>query len=173
MSSFIFCTSILLVNGFLPPLRTKAAPSSAALTEAMEVYRKNFPENKFGSDISSAQTAFKELVRLYGEEQALEMTKNLPNCLRFKVNNFAPTLEGFIKVFGEEEAKAMINRNPGLLSQRAEFVERADDTTMKMSYVVAYTRPYGPVLQAGLALLLSLPALEKITGLPLLVWVQR
>jgi hypothetical protein len=58
----------------------------------------------------------------------------------------------------------MVVRNPGLLSVKPANAESADDLTMQLSYVVDFTRPIGalgPFLILGLV---SVPAIESVTG---------
>lgn len=116
------------------------------------------------------RSTFKELARLYGEDNALQMVKDLTIVLAFKRNYFAPSLEAFSEVFGEEESKAMVQRNPGLLALPPSGAGGADsvtDQTMQFSYLVGYTRPFGPFLLYGLLFLLFDPFLEYLTGIPI------
>jgi hypothetical protein len=114
-----------------------------------------------------ARATFAELAKLYGEERALEMTKALPVCLTFDKTWFAGALKEYVGIFGEEEAKAMVCRNPGLLAIRPAEAAKATDQTMKASYLIAATRPYGKVLLPTLALLLLVPAIEAVSGIPI------
>merc|ERR1719437_159610 len=111
--------------------------------------------------------AFTELSRLYGEENALQMTKILPNALAFNYNNFNDSLLAFSNIFGEDEAKEMVLRNPSLLAVSPSTAATSDDQTMQFSYIVSATRPLG---KAGLPLLLgllSIPGLEQVTQVPI------
>lgn len=121
------------------------------------------------TDISEtdAKTTFNELSKLYGAENALEMTKALPVCLTFKRTLFAPALKEYANIFGEEEAKAMMCRNPGLLAVKPVEAARATDQTMQASYLIASTRPFGDVLLSTLAALLLIPAVEAVSGVPI------
>lgn len=110
------------------------------------------------------QQAFEEIATLYGTEEALTMTRILPGILAFDSKNFKPSLNNFSEIFGEEEAKAMIMRNPGLLYVTPENAAKADDLTMKFSYALSVTRPAGPLLLYGTLSLLMVPVLEGITG---------
>merc|ERR1719384_1253235 len=116
---------------------------------------------------SQKRAAFSKLVELYGESNALAMIKILPNALGFNYNNFGGALLAFSDIFGEEEAKAMVLRNPGLLAISPSAAATSDDQTMQFSYIVSATRPIG---KAGLPLLLallSIPFLEQITEYPI------
>jgi hypothetical protein len=119
------------------------------------------------TDISEkqARATFAELSKLYGEEYALEMTKALPICLSFDKALFAGSLKEYIGIFGEEEAKAMVCRNPGLLAVRPAEAAKATDQTMKASYLIAVTRPYGKVLLPTLVFLLLVPTIEAVSGI--------
>lgn len=120
------------------------------------------------SDEKTQRAAFNELAKIYGEEAALQMVKDLPYCLAFKRSNFAGNFAVYEEVFGEEDAKAMVSRNPGLLAISPEDAARnTNEQTMVFSYLVGYTRPLGDILLPGLLLLLSTPAIEKVSGIPI------
>jgi len=116
------------------------------------------------------RAGFTELSKVYGKEEALKMVRDLPIALAFNRKNFAPSLKAFAAKFGNDEAREMVQRNPGLLALKPSGAGGADsveDQTMKFSYLVAATRPAGPFLLYGLLSLLCEPALEKLTGFPL------
>jgi hypothetical protein len=119
-------------------------------------------------DINEAQikAAFQELSKLYGAEAALQMSKDLPPVLAFDKKYFKPALAEFTKTFGVKEAKEMVMRNPGLLALKPEDAADADDQTMQFSYIIAKTRPAGPVLLYGTFALLMIPVIEGVTGTP-------
>ena len=118
----------------------------------------------FSVDENECQVTFLEIARLYGSDEALQMTKILPGVLAFDRKNMAQSLDEFTTIFGEEEAKAMVLRNPGLLYVKPENAATSDDLTMQFSYVVAVTRPAGPVLLYGILALLCVPVIEGVTG---------
>lgn len=69
--------------------------------------------------------------------------KNSPSCLGYDGSVFQATFEAFSEVFGEEEAKGMVTRNPNLLAVRPTGFGgaiNAKSDTMQMSYVIAATR---------------------------------
>ena len=94
------------------------------------------------------------------------MTKDLPSILAFEKANFRPSFVEFGKIFGTQEAKEMVMRNPGLLAVKPVDAANSDDQTMQFSYIVAKTRPIGGVLLYGTFGLLSIPVLEGISGVP-------
>eukprot|EP00591_Stephanopyxis_turris_P001774 CAMPEP_0195517692 /NCGR_PEP_ID=MMETSP0794_2-20130614/11322_1 /TAXON_ID=515487 /ORGANISM="Stephanopyxis turris, Strain CCMP 815" /LENGTH=190 /DNA_ID=CAMNT_0040646549 /DNA_START=141 /DNA_END=713 /DNA_ORIENTATION=+ len=114
---------------------------------------------------------FNEIAKIYGgKEAALDMTLAQPAILAFEKKYFLPSFKAFAEIFGEEEAKGMVQRNPGLLAVKPTGYGGADATdrlTMQLSYVVAATRNTGPYLLSTLALLLSVPLLELISGVPI------
>mmetsp|Transcript_7593 Transcript_7593/g.9931 ORF Transcript_7593/g.9931 Transcript_7593/m.9931 type:complete len:216 (-) Transcript_7593:97-744(-) len=118
-------------------------------------------------DESNLKATYQELAKVYGEDVAFQMVKDQPLILAASRANFQPSLEAFIVNFGDEEARAMIARNPGLLFVKPSDAESSEDLTMKMSYIVAATRPFGPVLLYGLLLLVCEPAIEAVSGLPI------
>merc|ERR1712127_91973 len=85
--------------------------------------------------------------------------------LAFDKKNFAPAFKEFKNIF-EDEAKPMVMRNPGLLAIKPQDAAQSDDTTMKFSYIIAKTRPAGPVLLYGTLGLLTIPVIEGIIGVP-------
>ena len=69
--------------------------------------------------------------------------KNSPSCLGYDGSVFQATYEAFSEVFGEEETKGMVTRNPNLLAVRPTGFGgaiNAKSDTMQMSYVIAATR---------------------------------
>mmetsp|Transcript_25096 Transcript_25096/g.37089 ORF Transcript_25096/g.37089 Transcript_25096/m.37089 type:complete len:212 (-) Transcript_25096:85-720(-) len=126
-------------------------------------------DSKRLTDISkqNAKVCFNELVKLYGDERALDMVKFLPICLSFNKDNFGPQLDKFSDKFGLEESKDMVRRNPGLLAVKPTDAEKSDDSTMVFSYIIGYTRPISSVGLPLLLLLLLTPAIESVTGVPI------
>lgn len=121
------------------------------------------------TDISEkdARANFAELAKCYGEEAALDMVKAMPICLSFYRKNYKPSLDAFSEIFGKEEAKGMVQRNPGLLAIKPEDAATSTDQTLYFSYLVGATRPVGGLLLGLLAFaLLSLPY-EAATGIVL------
>ncbi|KAL7575349.1 hypothetical protein ACA910_001864 [Epithemia clementina (nom. ined.)] len=116
------------------------------------------------------QATFTKLANVYGDANALRMVQDMPIILTANPQNFAPSLAAFSETFGMEPARAMVQRNPGLLFLKptgAGGADTADNLTMQFSYIVAATRPAGPFLLCGLLLLLCSPAIELVTGIPL------
>ncbi|CAM9636982.1 unnamed protein product [Ectocarpus sp. 12 AP-2014] len=123
-----------------------------------------------------AASTFAEMCKVYGEDNAVQMVKNSPACLGYDGSVFRATFEAFTEVFGEEETKGMVTRNPNLLAVRPTGfggAANAKSDTMQMSYVIAATRqvlhvvasPLGPVLLFGLAFCLAIPLVEIGTGI--------
>mmetsp|Transcript_14626 Transcript_14626/g.22169 ORF Transcript_14626/g.22169 Transcript_14626/m.22169 type:complete len:220 (-) Transcript_14626:165-824(-) len=118
----------------------------------------------FDQSVEDKRKTFTEIAKLYGADEALDMTRALPGILAFDQKNFGPSLTEFSTIFGEDEAKAMVMRNPGLLYVKPENAATSDDLTMQFSYIVAITRPAGPFLLYGTLGLLTVPVIEGITG---------
>ena len=95
------------------------------------------------------------------------MVKDFPLVLAINRSNLIPNMKAYSATFGTDNATAMVRRNPGLLFCTPDNAAEADDLTMKFSYVIAYTRPFGPVLLYGLLLLLMEPAFERVSGMAL------
>lgn len=69
--------------------------------------------------------------------------KNSPSCLGYDGSLFQATFEAFSEVFGEEETRGMVTRNPNLLAVRPTGFGgacNAKSDTMQMSYIIAATR---------------------------------
>jgi len=115
-------------------------------------------------DANQCRASFAALSKVYGEEQSLEMTRIMPIILTFEKKCFEPSFKEWSEIFGDDEARAMVLRNPGLLAVRPEDAATATDQTMNFSYVVAYTRPFSKILLPGLIFLLFVPTLEAVTG---------
>lgn len=121
-------------------------------------------------DEKDLRATFQEMVKVYGEAQSLQMVKDDPLVLAANRKNFKPTLSAFAEKFGLDESKAMVSRNPGLLfiaPSGPGGADTATDLTMQFSYLVAATRPVGPLLLYGTLFLLVSPAIEAVTGLPI------
>jgi hypothetical protein len=121
-------------------------------------------------DDDALRATYHELVNVYGESAAYQMVKDLPICLAFDRKHFAPTLVEFGKKFGIDESRAMIQRNPGLLAVKptgSGGADTASDQTMIFSYLVAITRPLGPVLLPATIFLTIEPFVEQATGIHL------
>lgn len=67
-------------------------------------------------DEKEGRATFAEMAKVYGAEESLGMIKAMPIVLTFNKDNFAGSLAAWGENFGEEEAKAMVMRNPGLLA---------------------------------------------------------
>ena len=119
------------------------------------------------TDITEEQArgTFAELTKLYTEDRAIEMVKAMPICLAFKKDRFAPCLEIFAEEFGLEAAQDMVTRNPGLLAVKPKDAAATDASAMAFSYIIAFTRPAGPFLLAGLLLALLTPFIKSVTGI--------
>ena len=118
-------------------------------------------------DEKDLKSTYVELAKVYGEDVAFQMVKDYPLVLAANRANFQPSLDAFIENFGDEEARAMVARNPGLLFVKPSDAASSEDLTMKMSYIVAYTRPLGPFLLYGLLALLCEPVVEAASGIPI------
>lgn len=118
--------------------------------------------------VDTQKANFLEIARIYGEDEALQMVKDLPYVLAFKKSNFAENYKVYEEIFGEEPAKAMVQRNPGLLAIKAEDAARnTNEQTMVFSYLVGFFRPISGIAGPLLIFLLSTPALEQVTGIPI------
>lgn len=120
------------------------------------------------TDVKNQKAAFTEIARIYGEDEALQMVKDLPYILAFNLSNFAENYKVYEDIFGDEAAKAMVQRNPGLLAVKAEDAARnTDEQTMAFSYLVSTFRPISDIAFPFLLLLLSTPAIEQVSGFPI------
>ena len=121
------------------------------------------------SDITEtkARAMYKEIAKNYGDEQALKMIEIQPLALAFEKDWIAPSLDAYSDIFGEENAKDMVLRNPGLLAVRPADAKLTTDSTMYFSYAVAATRPLGPLLLPLILLFSFSLAFEFNTGVPL------
>mmetsp|Transcript_3297 Transcript_3297/g.8318 ORF Transcript_3297/g.8318 Transcript_3297/m.8318 type:complete len:185 (+) Transcript_3297:3-557(+) len=158
-----------------------AVKKATAFNTAVSAYRNKYSKSKPGTfyyrEEAQLKKTFAEMAKLYGEENAVKMVKDEPACIIWNPQNFKPSLDAFSEIFGEEEAKAMVMRNPNLLSvprpgSGPGSADKADDKTMQLSYVVAWTRPVGAQLLTTLALLLSIPVIEGATGVPREQWLS-
>lgn len=124
--------------------------SSPLLEEALSAYPFSFrPDNETSGTKSICSTAFNELARLYGDEEALAITKLQPGSLKFRSDNFAPCLDAWTEQFGLENSQAMVRRNPGLLGISPSEASKPAEASMALSYVVAVTRPLPKIVAVG------------------------
>jgi len=119
------------------------------------------------TDVSEQEVAstFNGLAAVYGEERAIEMVKLFPVCMTFDSKAFAATFAIWKDIFGEEETKNMVSRNPGLLAVQPKDAGKNTDNTMAFSYIVAFTRPIGLFGPAFILSLLLVPVIEGTTGI--------
>lgn len=132
-------------------------------------YKKTAPkagERRSLADISEdkAKTTFSGIAKIYGEDEALEMVKIFPLALAFDEKKIAEVFGIWSELFGEEETKGMVLRNPALLAVGPELAKKTDKQTMQFSYIVAATRPIGIFGPIGIVGLLCVPAIEAATG---------
>ena len=113
------------VNGFTfgqkKSASTPKTKSSPFLEEALDSYPYVF---KSDQDKAECIANFNEIARLYGDKEAVEMVKSASKVLTFNRENFEPCLESWEEQFGLESAKAMVQRNPGLLGVRPAQVRK-------------------------------------------------
>lgn len=112
------------------------------------------------------KTNFAALAKVYGADQALEMVKIMPIVLSFNKDWFGPSLDAFSEVFGEDKARAMVLRNPGLLGVKPSEAATSSEQTMVFSYLVAVTRPVSSILAPLLLFCVLSPGIEAATGIP-------
>ncbi|CAM9312898.1 unnamed protein product [Choristocarpus tenellus] len=145
---------------------------SDSRSAAVAQYKKYAGKKKWEETLdaeASAQSVFDTLEEIYGTDNTVKMVKAVPAVLGYDPTNFKATFEAFSEVFGADETVGMVTRNPNLLCVRPSGFGgaiNAKDDTMYMSYVIAYTRPIGGILLAGLFLCLSIPFVELSTGIP-------
>lgn len=151
-----------------PPGRPLPKTSRLGVPDAIKTKYDGQTERKRLTDIpeDKLKVNFNALAKVYGPEQALEMVKILPIVLSFNSNWFQPSFDEYAEIFGAEEAKAMVLRNPGLLGVKPGDAATSTDQTMVFSYLVGYTRPVAPILQPLLLFALLSPAIEATTGIP-------
>jgi len=158
---FVFLMATSLVGAFVTTSR--AFPNAAAssrlyarssplLQEALDSYPYSFGDKRSATTEQKATTAFNELARLYGDEEALAMVKLEPRALAFDSSNYAPCLDAWTEQFGLEKSQAMVGRNPGLLGVKPFTAKEPAEATMFFSYIIAASRPLPKILAAGLLL---------------------
>lgn len=123
---------------------------------------------------------FEALAELYGgDDKALEMVEAVPRILAFEASKLAATKASFVAnlagdkddepaKYTEADVVAMIQRNPllsGVPATGYGSAEACGEETMYASYVVAATRPLGPVLLFTLIALVLSPFVKKALGL--------
>jgi len=180
MTKLTFLTLLLLSIGCDAFFNTKPAIGKAKvnpelITEAVAVYQTRYPPTGKPNTLADKDpkilaTTFTEMARIYGPDDSLTMVQTSPLIMAARSQDFAATFAAFGETFGEDETLAMVKRNPNLLFVPPTGVGGADsanDLTMQLSYVVAFTKPAGPFLLGGLALLLALPGIEASTGINL------
>ena len=135
--------------------------------DGTKVLKKTQNPGKRITDLSEAEVAntFNGLAAVYGEERAIEMVKLFPVCMSFDSKAFAATFAIWKDIFGEEETKDMVSRNPGLLAVQPKDAGKNTDNTMTFSYIVAYTRPIGIFGPIFILSLLMVPVIEGTTGI--------
>jgi hypothetical protein len=146
-----------------------AGMSSKDLDGTSYVVAKSAEMGKTFADRSEKdlKATFQDLAKVFGAEDALQMVKDFPIVLAITRKDLVPVMKAFSATFGEEDAGAMCKRNPGLLFLRPPVAAAADDLTMQFSYIIAFTRPVGPLILVTLLALLCEPGFETFSGIPL------
>jgi hypothetical protein len=162
--------AIAFYNEKFPFEREPPKPSpftTLGMSDKMKAQMESRNQRRRLTDISEkqARSAFQELAKLYGDDVAKQMVIDLPVCLSFERTWFKPSLGAYSEIFGKEEAKAMVARNPGLLAVKPSDAATVTDQTMTFSYLIAYTRPSSKVTLPLLFVLLAIPVVEAITGI--------
>lgn len=93
-------------------------------------------DNEMGqafSDIPQAElrATYTALANFFGDEAALQMVKDFTLILTINRNNLKTVMQAYGETFGNEEAIAMVRRNPGLLFCKPNNAAEADDLTMQ------------------------------------------
>mmetsp|Transcript_48491 Transcript_48491/g.146288 ORF Transcript_48491/g.146288 Transcript_48491/m.146288 type:complete len:234 (-) Transcript_48491:537-1238(-) len=121
----------------------------------------------FDIDEKQQRSTFAALAEVYGEDSALQMIRDAPGVLAFRPESFGPTFRAWSGIFGEEETRGMVARNPNLLAVTEADAAESNEQTMQFSYILSATRPIGPYINFFILVLLLLPAAEQITGIPI------
>mmetsp|Transcript_4772 Transcript_4772/g.10067 ORF Transcript_4772/g.10067 Transcript_4772/m.10067 type:complete len:216 (+) Transcript_4772:107-754(+) len=148
-----------------------AGAGSPNSKEAVEIYTTKFAESKNREmDPKELSLTFKELASVYGDDVALEFVRDIPNVLGVDRTFFAPSFASFSEKFGDEPARAMVQRNTGLLFVRPTGdggADKVEESAMVFSYIVAVTKPLGSFGYIGIFVLLLEPFFEAATGIPI------
>ena len=121
-----------------------------------------------GIDENLLKKNLKLLAKAVGDENAMQMVKDVPKILEFNGDNFQAVMNAYKVRLGDEVAIATVLRNPALISVPPTGYGGADQggqDTVILSYVVAATRPLGGLWLSLLLLVLATPAIELITGI--------
>jgi len=166
--------SINQKSGFPGNTRTPVSlhvTSKQAADDLVDAFKKKFSarRKKRPIDEKVLRKTFTEMAKVYGLENAIVMANTELRTLEMDPSYFKGTYDIFCETFGKEDAIEMVKRNPGLLATAPDgygSAETAGPETMFLSYVVAATRPAGPLLLSLLISLLLLPSFELLTGIP-------
>lgn len=86
------------------------------------------------------------------------MIKNVPDALVLNPTLCKDNFAVYSEKYGEEKAIGLVTRNPFILSVPTTgygSAETAGGETMVMSYIIAYTRPFGKIFLAALFIALG------------------
>eukprot|EP00568_Trieres_chinensis_P000323 CAMPEP_0183306830 /NCGR_PEP_ID=MMETSP0160_2-20130417/14862_1 /TAXON_ID=2839 ORGANISM="Odontella Sinensis, Strain Grunow 1884" /NCGR_SAMPLE_ID=MMETSP0160_2 /ASSEMBLY_ACC=CAM_ASM_000250 /LENGTH=214 /DNA_ID=CAMNT_0025470297 /DNA_START=47 /DNA_END=691 /DNA_ORIENTATION=- len=161
-----------------PSSAPKGAANSPAADDAVALFNAKFAKKRTERRPiveSTLRSNFAELVAVFGDTDATEIVKAVPQTLEMDRSYFARTLDIYSEKFGAESARGLLLRNPALLGVKPEGwgpdgyggAESAGPETIALSYVVAATRPIGKFGPIGLVGLLSVPGIEMVTGIPI------
>lgn len=176
MLLIIFGLLAACTQGLMSVGNKKNSTPQKPADKAVEIFTSNFSfsdkaakdRTRKLTDITEtrARAMYKEIAKSYGDDQALKMIEILPLALAFDKDCVAPSFQAFSEIFGEEEAKGMVLRNPGLLAVRPSDAKLTTDSTMFFSYAVGITRPFGPLLLPLILLFIFSLSYEFATGVP-------
>jgi hypothetical protein len=146
--------------------RKAATAPSGASDVAIAKYRAKWDGPNAASDADLAKM-WGVMSRVYGEDDALKMIEIMPSVLGYNSENIEPSFKIFAEKFGDAQTRAMMKRNPALLSlQPTGFgsATGAKEDTLYLSYFIAATRPLGSAVWYVLGACISVPLIEKVTG---------
>lgn len=154
--------------GAATPTKSPSADAAVALFADLNAKKRSRPTVE-----SDLRDNYAELSKIFGDEMSLGLVKTTPAVLQMERSYFAGTYAVFCEKFGVDETDALLLRNPGLLAIKPDGwgpdgyagAGEAGPETIAMSYVIAATRPLGKYGVFGLVGLLSVPALEQVTGI--------
>jgi hypothetical protein len=116
---------------------------------------------------SELRATYQTLQKYFGDDDTYQMVQDFTLVLTMNRKNLAAIMAAYANNFGKDQADAMVKRNPGLLFCQPKDAATADNLTMQFSYVVAITRPVGPLLLYTLLALVFEPTFELLSGIPL------
>jgi len=173
---FLLLAALALAHGFSPLAQSRVrsfalqAKRSALSTESIAALSKKFKRLPPQKDMEGKWDLLTKGLFNGDEAKTAEIVRQFPDVLRADPKRLSANIELMNDVWGNQKTSEVILRNPNILTTRttgygslsASLEKGEGNDIVAVSYIIAATRPAGPVLLGGLFLALAKAAIFGI-----------